>query len=218
MVKKQVLGEQIKEAIMNDIFEGRLKPEERLVESALAKKYGVSQAPVREALKILQSLHLVETKPYTGTVVRQFTKKDMEEFFVVRSALEGLAGRLAAVNCTDDDIDELQHILDEMFQAVKDNDHERRIELNSLFHAKLIRTSKNRLLIETSENLRLHSWSRVTGGHTRMSPKRLAERHQIFIDLLKARDAEGMEQAMIKHTRQSLDYFTMDTFPHNKEE
>lgn len=218
MLKKQALGEQIKEKIMDDILENRLKPGERLVESALAKKYGVSQAPVREALRALQALRLVRSEPYTGTVVRKFTRKDLEEFFVVRSAIEGLAGRLAATHCTDADVAELQRILDDMIKAQKKKDYARRMEMNTAFHSKLIAISANSLLIETAENLRASSWSKVTGTHTRMDPQQLVGRHQVFIDLLKKRDADGLEKAMVNHIRDSMEFFFMESFPHNPEE
>lgn len=210
MVEKKVLSEQVKEQILAAILSGEFRPGERLVESALAKRYGVSQAPVREALKSLQSMHLVQMEPYKGTVVRKFTKKDLEEFFVVRSALEGLAGRLAATNATEEDIAELQQILDDMVRAAQNGESETRFELNTRFHRKLIEASKNSLLIETAETLRLNSWSKVTGSHSRMDPENITTRHSEFIKLLKARDAEGMEACMIKHVQQSLDNFRPD--------
>lgn len=218
MVAKRVLSEQVKEQVMNDILNGVLKPGERLVEASLAKKYGVSQAPVREALKSLEALHLVRIEPYKGTIVRKFTKKDIEEFFVVRSVLEGLAGRIAAKACTEADIDELEQILNAMAQAARDGNDDRRLDLNAKFHKRLIESSKNSLLIETAENLRLSSWSRVTGSHSRMDPEYIALRHRQFIDLLKARDEEGMERSMIRHVQQSLESFYMEDFPLGEED
>jgi DNA-binding GntR family transcriptional regulator len=212
-IEKKVLSEYIKEQIMEAILNGELKPGERLVESVLARQYGVSHAPVREAIKSLHVLRMVDLKPYKGAVIRQYTMEDMKEFFVVRSCLEGLAGRIAARCSTEEDINELQRILDEMILAAKAGDYGKRVEMNELFHKRLIAASKNKLLIETTANLRINSWSKFTGSHSRIKPEPITRRHQIFIDLLKARDAEGLEQAIKSHIRESFESLYLDSLP-----
>jgi DNA-binding GntR family transcriptional regulator len=212
-IEKKVLSEHIKEQIMEAILKGELKPGERLVENVLARQYGVSHAPVREAIKSLHTLHLVDLKPYKGAVIRQYTMEDMKEFFVVRSCLEGLAGRIAAKCSRQEDINELQEILDAMILAAKKGDEDKRIEMNELFHKRLIAASRNNLLIETTANLRLNSWSRFTGSHSRIKPEPIARRHQVFIDLLKAHNAEGLEQAVKDHIRESFESLHLDSLP-----
>jgi DNA-binding GntR family transcriptional regulator len=216
-IAKKVLGEQIKEQLMETILKGELKPGDRLVEKVLARHYGVSHAPIREALKSLSVLHLVDLQPYKGAVVRKYTKEDLKEFFVVRSCLEGLAGRLAAVNCTQEDIQELQSILDVMILAAKEGNNAKRLEMNELFHKRLISASRNNLLIETTINLRLNGWSRVTGSHSQSDPEHLATRHKIFIELLKNHDAEGLEKAIIHHIEESYESFYVNTLPNYDE-
>jgi DNA-binding GntR family transcriptional regulator len=212
-IERKVLSEQIKEQLMEAILDGELKPGDRLIENVLARRYGVSHAPIREALKSLSVLRLVDLQPYKGAVVRKYTKEDLKEFFVVRSCLEGLAGRLAAACSTQADIEELQSILDKMILAAVKGDNTKRLEMNELFHKRLMAASRNNLLIETTANLRLNGWSRVSVNHSQSDPEHLAKRHQIFIDLLQARDAEGLEKAIANHVQETYESFYLDTLP-----
>jgi DNA-binding GntR family transcriptional regulator len=216
-IEKKVLGEQIKEQLMEAILNKELKPGDRLVEKVLAQRYGVSHAPIREALKSLSVLHMVDLQPYKGAVVRKYTKEDLKEFFVVRSCLEGLAGRLAAEFCTQDDIEELQTILNEMILAAREGNNAKRLEMNELFHKRMISASRNNLLIETTANLRLNGWSRIIGSHSHSVPEQWAARHQIFIDLMIAHDSEGLEKAIKNHIQETCELFYVDTLPNYDE-
>ena len=112
VLQKKVLSEQIREQLMESIVNGDIKPGTKLVENTLAKEFGVSQAPVREALKSLESLGLVLVEPYKGTTVKKFGIETMQEYFVVRSELEGLAARLACQNITEEELHELELLLE----------------------------------------------------------------------------------------------------------
>jgi DNA-binding GntR family transcriptional regulator len=91
-----MLGQQIREILLERIFKGELQPGDRIVELQLANELGTSQAPVREALRELQSLGFVEHEPYRGTRVRRITEEELAEIFPVRAALEELAAQEAA--------------------------------------------------------------------------------------------------------------------------
>src|SRR5688572_24294756 len=97
-VARTVLREQIKEILLERILRGELEPGERLVETRLARELGTSQAPVREALRDLQLLRLVESEPFRGARVRAVDDEHLLPVFPVRMALEELAAREAARN------------------------------------------------------------------------------------------------------------------------
>ncbi len=92
-VARTVLREQIKDILLERILRGEFEPGERLVETRLARELGTSQAPVREALRDLQLLRLVESEPFRGARVRAV---DDERLLPVCIALEDLAAREAA--------------------------------------------------------------------------------------------------------------------------
>ena len=90
------LREQIREHIVEGIVSGRWKPGERIVERRIATELEVSQTPVREALRELESLRLIESAPNKGVRVRNLTAADLEESYPVRAGLEQIAAELAA--------------------------------------------------------------------------------------------------------------------------
>ncbi|CAM5356622.1 GntR family transcriptional regulator OS=Streptomyces tendae OX=1932 GN=GUR47_11560 PE=4 SV=1 [Streptomyces tendae] len=90
------LREQIREHILEGIISGRWQPGERIVERRIATELEVSQTPVREALRELESLRLIESAPNKGVRVRNLTAADLEESYPVRAGLEAIAAELAA--------------------------------------------------------------------------------------------------------------------------
>ena len=90
------LREQIREHIVEGIVSGRWKPGERIVERRIAVELEVSQTPVREALRELETLRLIESAPNKGVRVRRLSAADLEEIYPVRAGLEQIAAELAA--------------------------------------------------------------------------------------------------------------------------
>ena len=95
LLNRSVLREQLRERILQRILDGDYAPGERIVESHLMKEYGVSQAPIREALRDLEAMRFVESEAHRGVRVRTITEKEMGEMYPVRAALEEVAGRAA---------------------------------------------------------------------------------------------------------------------------
>jgi DNA-binding GntR family transcriptional regulator len=90
-ISRTVLREQVKDILLHRIVSGQLKPGERLVETRIASELGTSQAPVREALRDLELLRLVESEPFRGARVREFGDSELIEVYPVRAVLEELA-------------------------------------------------------------------------------------------------------------------------------
>jgi len=108
LLTRSVLREQLRERILQRILDGEYAPGERIVESHLMKEYGVSQAPIREALRDLEAMRFVESEAHRGVRVRTITEKEMGEMYPVRAALEEVAGRAAAPQITDTTLDALE--------------------------------------------------------------------------------------------------------------
>jgi len=196
---KKVLSEQIKEQLMEDLLQKKYKAGDRLVESAIAKEFNVSQAPVREAIKSLVEMELLDFEPYKGITVRAFTADDLSEVFLVRAALESLAARLAAERITAEEIKKLEEVLQYMLKAAKDGDIENRTSYNNQFHDTIIKASGNKLIARLSRNLRFASWSQTSGALTSMDHIGIAQRHTLIIDSLRSGDPDQAEQVMRDH-------------------
>src|ERR671911_3188810 len=103
-VLRSNLREQIKDVMLQRIVSGAYPPGARLVETRIAQELGVSQAPVREALRDLEELGCVVHEPFRGCSVREFSIPELLDAFPVRIALEELAARLAAERITDEQL------------------------------------------------------------------------------------------------------------------
>src|SRR3954469_8739852 len=99
-----LLRDAIKERIVERILDGAYGPGERIVESAVAAEFGVSQAPVREALRDLEAMRFVESQPHRGARVREVTTDELVQIYPARAAPEGGRGREAAPRITEDEL------------------------------------------------------------------------------------------------------------------
>ncbi|MFZ5918515.1 MAG: GntR family transcriptional regulator [Chloroflexota bacterium] len=194
-----VLSDRVKEYIVEAVLSGELGPGDRIVESSMARELGVSQAPVREAIRDLVLLGFLETEPYKGTSVRSFTPEELWETYTVRAALESLAARLAATHLTADDADKLQSILDEMMEAARQQDRDRLVQLDNRFHETILKISRNKTLHQLWKTLQFGTWSIVTYRKSSYDPAYLAARHGELLEALKSGDPEQAAHAMQHH-------------------
>ncbi|MGN8552157.1 UNVERIFIED_CONTAM: GntR family transcriptional regulator [Microbacterium sp. SLM126] len=138
-----LLSDQIYELIKAMIKDSRLAPGEQLVESQLARRLQVSQAPVREALKRLGHEGLVRHARHQGSFVAEYSEEDARQAKVARVALESLAGRLACGRLDDDTRGALNGRIDAMRAAADDQDLTAFRELDFEFHRAVIQASGN---------------------------------------------------------------------------
>src|SRR5436190_22026709 len=99
--RRRVFREEIREQLIDDILSGRLPPGTRIVETRLAQQFGVSQAPVREALRDLALFGFVVSSPFRGTQVREISPEELLEIYPIRAAIEGVTARAAATRIDD---------------------------------------------------------------------------------------------------------------------
>lgn len=97
--------------LRTDILSGKYKDNEELRENTIAKEYGVSRTPVREAIRQLELEGLVVTIPNKGAYVNSIKRKDVEDIYAIRSLLEGLCARWAAENITKEQLETAEEIL-----------------------------------------------------------------------------------------------------------
>src|SRR5262245_64764218 len=113
-VQRSVLSEQVKGRLLQAILDGRYPPGARIVETRVARELGTSQAPVREALRDLEALGVVEISPFRGARVRRPGLEELLEAYAVRAELEAMAARLALPRLPAADLDAMAGLVDEM--------------------------------------------------------------------------------------------------------
>jgi DNA-binding GntR family transcriptional regulator len=197
-LSRTVLREQVKELLLQRILEGEYAPGERLVETRIAQEAGTSQAPVREALRDLAALRLVETEPFRGARVRDVSAAELEEVYPVRAALEETAAREAARRL-DGEVAALEDELEAMRAAARQGDLHGQVAHDVAFHRRIVAASGNRTLLEVWNSLHIHSRTVITLLVTHIDPEELAEAHVPLLAALRAGDAERAGQAAREH-------------------
>jgi DNA-binding GntR family transcriptional regulator len=141
------LRQQVVEQIRTAIIEGRLKPNDHIVEASLTQQLGVSRTPVREALILLEQDGLVVSHPYRGVFVRTFTVQDVEHIFSMRTALENFAGELLIERFNTDDYHHLEQLIESQRNAITAADYKVVRSIDVDFHAYIVHSSQHTLLI-----------------------------------------------------------------------
>lgn len=199
----ETLPEQLLFRLQEQIVRGELTPGQRLAESELASRYGVSRGPLREAIRRLEARRLVEVAPRTGARVVDFDAEQLADVYQAREALEGMAARLAAQAMTDAEIEQLSQLLDHHEQSIAadEGQHYLQDEGDVDFHYRLAAGSHNAVLVgmlcdELYQLVRLfrHRFSSV-----RDRPITALSEHRAIVEALRERDGELAELLMRRH-------------------
>jgi DNA-binding GntR family transcriptional regulator len=197
-VTRAVFREQIKDVLMQRIVDGEYEPGERIVELRIAEEFGVSQAPVREALRELESLRLVESEPFRGARVRAVRADEIAESYPVRAALEELAAKLAAERLAGATAP-LQAGIDAMRAAAVDGDLRAFVRHDVAFHRVFVEASANLTLVEVWQSLHVDLRTRFTLIQRLEDLAEVAESHVPIMRALDAGDAERAGRVVREH-------------------
>lgn len=151
-VQRRCMRDQIRDTILQRILRGDYPPGHRLIELDLVHEFQVSQSPIREALRELESMGAVESIRYRGTRVRSPNAREMAESYALRAMLEARSAELAPP-CPAAMFEELRHALEEMHQAAKVGDVPRYVSQVMIFHRRIVEQSGNRLFLQTWDQL-----------------------------------------------------------------
>lgn len=198
-LERRVFREEIREQLIEDILNGRLQPGARIVETRIAHQFGVSQGPVREALRDLELFGFVVSSPFRGTQVRKISTQDLLEIYPIRAALEGVAARAAAVRIDEPTLAHLQELIEIMREAAVGDDHRTAVDADQEFHHTIVKASGNRMLEHIWQTMRLSVTTCVTHSLTHRSLHEIAERHVNVLEALRARDPQRAETAIRRH-------------------
>ncbi|HTO46864.1 MAG TPA: FCD domain-containing protein [Burkholderiales bacterium] len=184
--------------ILRRILKGEIEPGERIVEMRIAQELGTSQAPVREALRALEALGVVESSLNRGARVRMTETKELVEITDVRAELEGYAASLASRPLKGRTA-ELERQVTAMKRAAKVHDMRRFAEANTAFHRYIVAATGNATLLDiwTTLDVKGHTIMNVLRGHRDLT--RVAESHRPIIAALKSGDARAARAALRKH-------------------
>jgi DNA-binding GntR family transcriptional regulator len=199
VLTRSLLANQVKERLLESILDGTYPPDSRIVETAIAKELGTSQAPVREALRGLEALGMVEITPFRGARVRRLDPEELLGAYIVRSTLEVLGTRLAVTRMTDEDVTELLGIGDRLQEAARADDRRAVAIIDASLHERIIELSGNRTLLRVWRSLEPLSRTYITLAGPGSDPQWSADLHNPILDAIRRRDTEGAVRAIESH-------------------
>jgi DNA-binding GntR family transcriptional regulator len=193
-------ADRLRDEIAQAILAGRLAPGERLDEQGLAQRYAVSRTPVREALKQLAGIDLVELRAHRGAVVTELHHTRVGELFEALAETEAVCARLSAAKMSAFERARLEELHAACAAALRDEDQETIPGANRAFHEALYDGAHNAFLADTVRALRrrLFPFSRAQFGLTER-PQGSAREHEAVMQAVRARDGASAEEAMRRH-------------------
>jgi DNA-binding GntR family transcriptional regulator len=161
---------------------------------------GVSRTPLREAIRSLATEGLVELQPNRGAIVSVISREDVTEILPIMASLEGLGGRLAAVNMEHEKILQVRNIHNQMIAHYRNEEVDNYFETNRLIHELITEGSGNQTLVDTINNLSAKvRRARFSAYMTDESWAKAVAEHEEMIDALESRDSDRLEAVLIQH-------------------
>ncbi|HAW11622.1 MAG TPA: GntR family transcriptional regulator [Chloroflexi bacterium] len=199
MIVRNVLSDQVKDYLLTAILAGEFPPGSRIIETRVARHLGVSQGPVREALRDLEALGLIDTTPYQGARVRQPHKAELLEAYDLRAVLESFGARLAMPRLSDADLLDLEGFVSAMQEAARAGDENEQARVDVAFHSRIVALSGNQVLQRLWRFLEPVSRTHITYILPGVDADRISGLHVPILAALRARDAVSAEQAIHDH-------------------
>ena len=199
------LGGRVFHSLREDILSGKYKKNEELKEKNIGEELGVSRTPVREALRQLELEGLVTIIPNRGAYVVGISKDDIRDIYEIRSRLEGLCARWAAVKITKEQLEELdENVYLSEFHAAKGNS-EQILELDNKFHEIIYEASNSKVLEKTLRDF--HHYVERVRKITLSDPNRAFDsngEHKEILEALKLHDQDKAEELATVHMMNTI--------------
>ena len=191
------------DSIKADIINGELAQGTKIVESDLALKYGISRGPLREAIHRLEQIKLIVRIPHAGSRVITLDTRMMEDIYIARESLEGMAARLAARLMPEDEIRALSALLDQHEAAIGETEgkayFQREGDID--FHYRIAAASRNQWILEilNGELYQLIRMCRRQSGQIPARAQTALSQHRQIAEAISRRDEELAEILMRRH-------------------
>ncbi|MDE3100676.1 MAG: GntR family transcriptional regulator [Chloroflexota bacterium] len=199
-------SEAVYDALREGILHAELPPGARLGEEELARRFGVSRTPVREALLRLEADRLATRAPRRGYVVQRITAGEVLEVYAVRQVIDGLSARLAAVAALPAHVVHLRWLNDELRSAERSGDAKRTAEVNVTFHEFIAEAAGNEYLLrfvrEIHDSVRRFPGTTLTWGRRGSAAY---QEHKDLIAAIDAHDPDRAERTAREHMAKALD-------------
>lgn len=205
-VMRQSLREQVREEILRRIAMGDLKPGCRIVETRLAAEFGVSPIPVREAIRELVAMGILESAPHKGARVREVTLQETIEAMQIRAELDALAARSAAKRLKGNTA-ELKAVVERLVEAARARDFAGFLENNQAFHRTIVEASGNSVLFRIWNLMAFEVRAKFILEYLATADLvAIAEEHLAILDALHRGEGAEAAQLLAEHSNQLVQF------------
>ncbi len=199
-IERTTYKDQVIQYIYREILKGNLKPGQQIKEAKLSEKLTISRAPIREALKELISMGIVEYKPRVGTFVIDPSPEDILNTYEARGVVEGYAAANAMDKFSPRDIERLYGMCLKMKQLAENKQNLKLIDLGDRFHETIIRPCHNAQIMKFAYTLSLKSHLMFNRYWARLySPDEIEKRHTAIVDAIHSGNRESVERSIRAH-------------------
>lgn len=213
----ELLSATVKRLVLDRIVTGHYRPGARIVEFQLAKELGLSQSPVREALRELAAIGIVTIHPRRGARVRLPSAKELADVSVVRGEVDALAARLCAGRVTEDTLDAMDALIQEMLACVAREDFSGLTDADVRFHDLIADASGNHALERAFDQLAPFARTFITLTLPGVDVRDIVLQHRPILEALRAHDADRAADAA-RHHQQAVAELLRTHLPAAEEE
>jgi len=210
-VRRNSVPQQIRERLLEQIARHALRPGDRLVEAKIAEEMGTSSIPVREAIRELVAMRILESAPHRGAWVRQVSLQETIEAFEIRASLEPLAAEPAAQKLKGK-CSSMRRTVRAIVAAARKADFAEFQHHNQVFHRTIIETSGNQVLLRVWDSLAFEVRTRfVMDFLTTADPIVIAREHEPIAEAFELGDEDRAAALLRSHSNGLVQYLRQQT-------
>lgn len=204
LLESPMLSEQVASHLFRQLINGELRGGQRINEAELSRHFGISRNPIREAIRKLEERGLLISSPRRGTFVRSFSKKDVEDYFSFRIAIESFAVRQAIPKLTDANIEELRSIINLMSAAAAAGREMEVVSTDVGFHQRICELSGNGQTVRAFSNIQAEIQMSISCIDRRYeSMEEAVAQHWPVLEALASRVTERAVNEIVAHIQGS---------------
>lgn len=199
-IARKSLHQELVDRLQLLIVSGELAPGTKVPEKALCAQFGVSRTPLREALKVMAAEGLVRLEPNRGAWVTLVTVAEVEEVFPVLGALEALAGEMACKTMSDDEINAIRILHEQMERSYETRDLDAYFTINQKIHGAILAAARNETLTTLCQALAVRiQRARYLANMSEERWYTAVQEHKQILQYVLARDGENLGRTLLQH-------------------
>lgn len=203
-IRRETLVDKLLQLLQESIFSDKRPPKSKISEAGIAKEFGVSRVPAREALQRLEEMNLVR-KTYLGREIVQFNREEFEQIYELKNVVEAFGAMKGCLHADQRDMKKIEAILKKMGTAASRDAVDKLLGLNHAFHDALVFCCDNPQVIETFTSLvKKIRWVMPFSLRLPTRPEQSYQEHREIFAAFRKREAEKVRHLLEVHSNNNM--------------